>query len=63
MNREAGPLIIAILLPIILVSLIFLFINGYDITIFFKKIDIIYYIVVFPIALGLLVAILRYKKE
>ena len=63
MNREAGPLIIAILLPIIVVLLIFLYTNGYDITTYFKKIDIIYYIVVFPIALGLLVAILRYKKE
>jgi hypothetical protein len=63
MNKEAGPLIIAIILPIILVSLIFLYINGYDITKYFIKIDIIYYIVVFPIALGLLVAILRYKKE
>ena len=63
MNREAGPLIIAILLPIIVVLLIFIYINGYDITTYFKKIDIIYYIVVFPIALGLLVAILRYKKE
>ena len=63
MNKEAGPLIIAIILPIILVSLMFLYINGYDITIYFRKIDIIYYIVVFPIALGLLVAILKYKKE
>ena len=63
MNKEAGPLIIAIILPIILVSMLFLYINGYDITIYFRKIDIIYYIVVFPIALGLLVAILRYKKE
>ena len=63
MNKEAGPLIIVIIAPIILVSLMFLYINGYDITIYFRKIDIIYYIVVFPIALGLLVAILRYKKE
>jgi len=63
MNKEAGPLIIAIIVPIILVSLMFLYINGYDITIYFRKIDIIYYIVVFPIALGLLVAILKYKKE
>ena len=63
MNKEAGPLIIAIIVPIILVSLMFLYINGYDITIYFRKIDIFYYIVVFPIALCLLVAILRYKKE
>lgn len=63
MNREAGPLIIAILVPIILVSFIYIYMSGYDLTIYFKKIDIIYYIVMFPIALGLLVAILRYKKE
>ena len=63
MNREAGPLILAILIPIILISLVFLYMNGYDITIYFRKIDIIYYIIVFPIALGLLVAILRYNKE
>jgi hypothetical protein len=63
MNKEAGPLIIIILLPILLALIIFLYINGYDIIKYFIKIDIIYYIVVFPIALGLLVAILRYKKE
>ena len=63
MNKEAMPLIIAILAPIILISLIYLFINGYDFITLFKKVDLIYYIVVFPIALGLLVAILRYKKE
>ena len=63
MNREAGPLIFVILLPIILVSILYLYINGYDIIYYLKKIDIIYYIVVFPIALGLVVAILRYKKE
>lgn len=63
MNREAGPLIIAILVPIILVSFIYIYMSGYDLTIYLKKIDVIYYIVMFPIALGLLVAILRYKKE
>jgi len=63
MNREAGPLIVAILVPIILVSFIYIYMSGYDLTIYFKKIDIIYYIIMFPIALGLLVAILRYKKE
>jgi hypothetical protein len=63
MNREASPLLIAIIIPIILVSIIFLYINGYDITNYLKKIDIIYYIIIFPIALGLLVAILRYRKE
>ena len=63
MNKEAGPLLIAVLIPIILIILIFLYINGYDITSYLKKVDIIYYIIIFPIALGLLVAILRYNKE
>ena len=63
MNKEAGPLIIAVLIPIILIIFIFLYINGYDVTRYLKKVDIIYYIIIFPIVLGLLVAILRYKKE
>jgi hypothetical protein len=63
MNREAVPLIIAILTPIIFVSLVILYVNGYDLTSFFRKIDLIYYIIILPIALGLLVAILKYRKE
>jgi hypothetical protein len=51
-NKEALPLIFAILIPIILVSLILLYFYGYDVTLFFRQIDIIYYIIVFPIALG-----------
>lgn len=62
MNREAVPLIIAILTPIILVSLVVLYIKGYDPTLFFRKIDFIYYVIILPIALGLLVAILKYRK-
>ena len=62
MNREAVPLIFAIFTPIILVSLVIIHINGYDLTLFFRKIDLIYYIIILPIALGLLVAILKYRK-
>ena len=62
MNKEALPLIFAILIPIILVSLILLYFYGYDVTLFFRKIDIIYYIIVFPIALGFLVALMKWKK-
>jgi len=62
MNREAVPLIFAIFTPIILVSLVLIHINGYDLTLFFRKIDLIYYIIILPIALGLLVAILKYRK-
>jgi len=61
-NREALPLILAILVPIIFVSLILLYFYGYDVTLFFRQIDIIYYIIVFPIALGFLIAIMRWKK-
>lgn len=62
MNREALPLILAIFAPIILVSLIMIHINGYDLTSFFRKIDLIYYIIIVPIALGFMAAILKYKK-
>jgi len=61
-NKEALPLIFAILIPIILVSLILLYFYGYDVTLFFREIDIIYYIIVFPIALGFMVAIMRWIK-
>jgi len=40
MNREALPLIFAILIPIILVSLIILYFYGYDVTLFLREIDI-----------------------
>jgi len=61
-NREALPLIFAISIPIILVSLILLYFYGYDVTLFFRQIDAIYYIIVFPIALGFLVALMKLKK-
>jgi len=63
MNREALPLIVAILVPVIIVSLILLYFYGYDFTIFMRRIDLIYYIILFPFALGLAIAFLRRKKE
>ena len=63
MNREALPLILALLIPIVLVSIILLHFYGYDITSFLRELDIIYYIVILPIALGFTVAILRCGKE
>jgi hypothetical protein len=62
MNREALPLIIGIFLPVIIVGLVILYLSGYDLTIYLRKIDIIYYIIVFPFGLGLLAAILYYRK-
>ena len=63
MNRESLPLILSISIPIVLVSIIFLYIYGYDLTSYFRKIDLIYYIVIFPIVLGFLVALFKYKKD
>jgi hypothetical protein len=62
MNREVVPLIIGILIPIVLVSLIVLYLSGYDITIYLRRINIIYYLLTIPFALGLLAAIIWYRK-
>jgi hypothetical protein len=62
-NKEAVPLLFAVIIPIILVSLVLLYNYGYDLTKYLRGIDILYYIIVFPIVLGLLVAILRSGKE
>ena len=66
MNREALPLILAILVPIVLVSIVLLYVYGYeylfDIIVLLRKIDLIYYIIILPFALGLLAALLKWKK-
>ena len=62
MNREALPLISAILVPIVLVSIILLYFYGYDFTLYLRKIDLIYYIILFPFALGLIAAVMKLKK-
>jgi len=62
MNREALPLVIAILMPIVLVSLILLYFYGYDVTLYLRKVDLIYYIIILPFALGLFAALLRLRK-
>jgi ABC-type multidrug transport system permease subunit len=62
MNREAVPLIVGILIPVIFVALIVLYLNGLDITVYLRKINIIYYLLILPFALGLLVIIFWYRK-
>jgi len=62
MNREAAPLIVGLLVPIVLVAFIFLYINGYDITVYIKRINIIYYLLVIPFGLGFLVIIFWFRK-
>ena len=61
-NKESLPLILALLVPILLVSVILLYYYGYDITLFLRKIPWIYYVIVLPIALGFTVAIIKYMK-
>ena len=67
MNREALPLIIALLIPITVVSLIILYFSGYDVTLslrnFLKELPVIYYLVLVPIFLSFLVAILKWKES
>lgn len=61
-NREALPLIAAMLIPITLVIVILLYIYGYDAISFFSRVDLIYYVVIFPMVLGFLIAVSRVKK-
>ena len=66
MNREAVPLILAILTPVILVILVLLHIYRYDTALYIisylRKVDIIYYIIIIPFALGLFSALLKLRK-
>ncbi|MCK4996097.1 MAG: hypothetical protein KAR55_04340 [Thermoplasmatales archaeon] len=62
MNRESLPLIIGLLIPIVLVLVILLYNYGYDITIFFRKIPFIYYIIIIPFVLGFIVVIVKYIR-
>ncbi|RLF30477.1 MAG: hypothetical protein DRM98_06665 [Thermoplasmata archaeon] len=59
-NKESLPLIIALLIPVILVLIIVLYYYGYDITLFLRKIPVVYYIIILPIALGFTVAMVKW---
>jgi len=61
-NRESLPLIAALLIPFILIFIIALYYYGYDLTQYFKKIPILYLIVIFPIVLGFIVIIVKYRR-
>jgi len=62
-NREAAPLIVGVSIPLILLALLFIQLNQFDMLTIFLSIDMIYYIVLFPIFLGLIFAILYRSKE
>ncbi|KYK23361.1 hypothetical protein AYK24_01065 [Thermoplasmatales archaeon SG8-52-4] len=59
MNRESLPLIIAVLIPIILVTLILLYYYGYDLTQFLRNIDLVYWIIIIPFVLGFFIIIVK----
>ncbi len=61
-NRESLPLVVGLILPIFLVITIMLYFYGYDITEFFRKIDIMYYIIILPVALGFTAGVIKYMK-
>ena len=62
MNRESLPLIFALVIPIIFVSLILLYYYGIDLTLFLRKFPLIYYIIMVPIILGFTVAIIKWLR-
>jgi hypothetical protein len=62
MNREAVPLLVGIVVPVLFVALIVLYISGYDITVYLRKIDVIYYILLIPFGLGLIAALVWFRK-
>lgn len=61
-NRESLPLIAGLLIPVVLVSIILLQYFGIDVTKFFRDIPIIYYVIIFPIALGFVIAIAKWMR-
>ncbi|MEA2056003.1 MAG: hypothetical protein U9O49_04160 [Candidatus Thermoplasmatota archaeon] len=62
MNKEAWPLVIGILIPIILVVGVTLYFYGYDVTLYLKKIPILWYIAIIPFALGIIVALMKWME-
>jgi len=63
LNREALPLLVGIILPIVLVGIIILYFHGIDLTIYLRRINILYYIIVFPIFLGVTIAFFKWRQD
>lgn len=58
-NRETIPLLLSIIIPFTLMIIILLYYYGYDITAIFRQINIMYWIIIMPVALGFTVAIIK----
>ncbi|MBS3748664.1 MAG: hypothetical protein KGY65_00145 [Candidatus Thermoplasmatota archaeon] len=61
-NREAVPLAIGLCIPLSLVAIVLVQSYGIDFISFIKSLDVLYYIAIFPILLGLIVAIANRNK-
>lgn len=61
-NREAIPLAIGLCIPLALVLIVVVQLYGIDFVSLIKSLDILYYIAIFPILLGLFVAIANRHK-
>ena len=62
MNRESLPLICALLIPLALVSFILLSYSKFNIISLLLKINVLYYIIIFPIVLGFVVIIVKFMR-
>lgn len=62
-NREALPLIAGLFIPLFLAGVLILRMYGLDIFLILGEVDVLYYIVLFPIALGLIAALLHRKSD
>jgi hypothetical protein len=62
LNRESVPLLCALVVPVILIIIVILYYSGIDITEFFRKLNILYYIVMVPIVLGFVAGIIKLLK-
>jgi len=62
MNRESLPLICALLIPIVLVAFFMLNYFEYDVISFLLNVNVLYYIIIFPIVLGFVVIIVKFMR-
>jgi len=62
MNRESLPLICALLIPIAIVAFLLLNYFKYDVISFLLNVNVLYYIIIFPIVLGFVVIIVKFMR-
>lgn len=62
-NRESLPLIIGLIVPFVLVFFVLSYHYKLDFVKYFFGLNIIYYIILFPILLGFIVVIAKWLRE